>query len=128
MEPVTGPIRWGIAGTGTIAASFVTDFARLGEGEVRAVGSRASSSAEAFATTHEIEHAHGSYEELAADPELDAIYVAGLHTVHAHQAELFLDAGKHVLVEKPIALDVGQVDAMIAAANATTASSWRRCG
>lgn len=116
MEAVTGPIRWGIAGTGGIAASFVTDFGRLDEGEIVAVGSRSADSATAFATEHGIGRAHGSYEALAADPDIDAVYVAGIHPVHAPHAVMMLDAGKHVLVEKPIALDTGQVDSMIAAA------------
>lgn len=116
MEKVSDPIRWGIAGTGGIAASFVLDFAQLDDGRIDAVGSRSSASAAEFAREHGIGRAHSSYEELAADPDLDAIYVAGIHTVHADQAEVFLDAGKHVLVEKPIALNTAQVDAMIAAA------------
>ncbi|MEQ8841010.1 MAG: Gfo/Idh/MocA family oxidoreductase [Acidimicrobiales bacterium] len=118
MTPVTGPIRWGIAGTGGIAASFVSDFARLdtGNSEIGAVGSRSRASADAFAATHGIPRAHGTYEELAADPEIDIVYVAGIHPVHAEQAVMFLDAGKHVLVEKPLALDAGEVDTMIAAA------------
>ncbi len=117
MEPLKGPIRWGIAGTGGIAASFVSDFAKLADGQILAVGSRAASSAEAFATDHALERAHASYEALAADPGIDAIYVAGIHPVHADQTEMFLDAGKHVLVEKPIALNTAQVDAVIAAAS-----------
>lgn len=116
MEPVTDPIRWGIAGTGGIAGSFVTDFARLGEGEIAAVGSRSADSAASFAAAHGIARSHGSYEDLAADPDLDAIYVAGIQPVHASHTEMFLDSGKHVLVEKPIALNVAQVDSMIAAA------------
>jgi len=118
MNLRSGPIRWGIAGTGGIAASFVDDFARLneGEGEVVAVGSRSSSSAEAFAAENGIARAHGSYEALAADPDVDVVYVAGIHPVHAEQTVMFLDAGKHVLVEKPMALNAAQVDSMIEAA------------
>ncbi|MEZ5245555.1 MAG: Gfo/Idh/MocA family oxidoreductase [Acidimicrobiales bacterium] len=116
MEPIDGPIRWGIAGTGSIASSFAADFARLGDGEIVAVGSRSADSAARFAAERGIGRAHGSYDALAADPDVDAIYVAGLHPVHAPQTEQFLDAGKHVLVEKPIALNAVEVDAMIAAA------------
>lgn len=115
------PIRWGVAGTGGIANSFATDFARLDEGDggrIVAVGSRAQESADTFAAAHGIARAHGSYDDLAADPEIDAIYVAGLHPVHAPQAVQFMDAGKHVLVEKPLALNVAEVDRMIAAAEA----------
>jgi predicted dehydrogenase len=116
MDATSEPIRWGIAGTGTIAASFVNDFTNLDEGEIAAVGSRTADGAAAFAVEHGIDRSHGTYEDLAADPDLDAIYVAGIQPVHAAQTEMFLDAGKHVLVEKPMALNVAQVDAMIAAA------------
>ncbi len=116
MKPVTDPIRWGVAGTGGIAASFVRDFAALDDGEITAVGSRSAASAQAFAAEHDIGRAHGSYEELAADPEVDVVYVAGIHPVHAPQSCMFLDAGKHVLVEKPMALNAREADAMIDAA------------
>jgi predicted dehydrogenase len=118
MDPLTGPIRWGIAGTGRIAAAFTTDFAALADGEIRAVGSRSQDSADSFAATHGIVRAHGSYADLAGDSDLDIIYVAGLHIVHADQAVQFMEAGKHVLVEKPLALDVVAVDRMLAAARA----------
>ncbi len=118
MEPLTGPIRWGIAGTGNIAAGFADDFGALGEGPIVAVGSRSAATADAFAAAHGIGRAHGSYADLAADPEIDVVHIAGLHIVHADQAVQFMEAGKHVLVEKPLALDVGEVDRMIAAARA----------
>jgi predicted dehydrogenase len=118
MDAHTGPIRWGIAGTGGIATSFVTDFAKLDDGEIAAVGSRSAETANTFATTHGIDRAHGSYADLAADPDVDVVYVAGIQPVHANHAELFLAAGKHVLVEKPIALNQGEVDRMINAARA----------
>lgn len=116
MKPIEGPIRWGVAGTGGIAARFVTDFAHLDEGEITAVGSRSADSASSFAAAHGITTSHASYDALADDPYVDAVYVAGIHPVHAPQTEMFLDAGKHVLVEKPIALNTRQVDSMIAAA------------
>lgn len=120
MDPITGPIRWGIAGTGGIATSFAEAFPKLNdngaEGVMAAVGSRHLDTATTFAETHGIERAHGDYASLAADPDIDAVYVAGLHPVHAEQSIMFLEAGKHVLVEKPIALNRAQTDAMIAAA------------
>ncbi|MDW3219562.1 MAG: Gfo/Idh/MocA family oxidoreductase [Acidimicrobiales bacterium] len=118
MEPLTGPIRWGLAGTGNIVTSFATDFPRAGEGEIVAVASRSQASADAFAAEHAIGRAHGSYEALAADPEVDVVYVGGIHPVHCPQTVMFLEAGKHVLVEKPIALNTREVDEMIAAATA----------
>ena len=121
MEPTSGPIRWGVAGTGAIAAKFVTDFANLDDGEpaeVVAVASRDGARAKTFADAHAIDRAHDGYDDLATDPGVDIVYVAGIHPVHAPHTEMFLAAGKHVLVEKPIALNVGEVDRMIAAAEA----------
>jgi predicted dehydrogenase len=118
MEPMTGPIKWGLAGTGGIVTSFARDFAHVADGEIVAVGSRSADSANAFAAEHGIGTAHGSYEALAADPNVDVVYVGGIHPVHAPQTVMFLDAGKHVLVEKPIALNAAQADDMIAAATA----------
>lgn len=116
MEAMTGPIRWGVAGTGNIVRSFTEAFSGAGEGEIVAVASRSAASAERFAADHGIDRAHGSYEDLAADPDVDAVYVGGIHPVHAPQTVMFLEAGKHVLVEKPIALTAREVDEMIAAA------------
>ena len=69
-----------------------------------AVGSRRAAAAEEFAAEFGIASAHGSYEQLAADPEVDAIYVATPHPMHVAGALLCIDAGKHVLVEKPFTL------------------------
>lgn len=122
MDPITGPIRWGIAGTGGIATSFAEAFPKLNENgteaTMAAVGSRHIDTATAFAEAHGIERAHGDYAALAADPDIDAVYVGGLHPVHAPQTIMFLEAGKHVLVEKPLALNRGEADAMVAAARA----------
>ncbi|MEZ5166743.1 MAG: Gfo/Idh/MocA family oxidoreductase [Acidimicrobiales bacterium] len=118
VEPLTGPIRWGIAGTGGIAASFRRDLASVDDAVVVAVGSRSAEAAAGFAADHGITGTAGTYADLAADPDVDVVYVAGIHPVHAPQAVQFLEAGKHVLVEKPIALTASEVDRMIAAATA----------
>ncbi|MCU1425643.1 MAG: gfo/Idh/MocA family oxidoreductase, partial [Microbacteriaceae bacterium] len=70
--------------------------------------SRSQESADAFAARHDIPTAHPSYEALAADPDVDVIYVATPHPMHAENATLVLRAGKHVLVEKPFALNAAQ--------------------
>ncbi|MCS0499568.1 Gfo/Idh/MocA family protein [Protaetiibacter mangrovi] len=101
---MTDRLRWGILGTGGIARSFTSDLDLTGF-TVTAVGSRTQESADAFAATHGIPRAHGSYEALAADPEVDAIYVSTPHPYHAENALLALEHGKHVLVEKPFALN-----------------------
>ena len=96
-------LRWGILATGHIARSFVRDLLDAGFA-VTAVGSRAPAAAAAFAAEFGIPNSHGSYEQLAADPEVDVIYVATPHPHHVSAALLAIDAGKHVLVEKPFTL------------------------
>ncbi|TCL62895.1 Gfo/Idh/MocA family oxidoreductase, partial [Rhizobium sp. BK251] len=98
------PLRWGILATGWIAELFVTDLRAAGL-TVTAVGSRSSEKAAAFAKRFQIPNAHGSYEDLVADPDVDIIYVATPHPQHVDTALLALDAGKHVLVEKPFTLN-----------------------
>lgn len=97
-------MRWGILATGSIAGSFVRDLLLHGH-EVAAVGSRTAESAARFADRFGIARAHGSYEALAADPEVDAIYVATPHPMHAANAMLALRHGKHVLIEKPFTIN-----------------------
>ncbi|MFT4030578.1 MAG: Gfo/Idh/MocA family oxidoreductase [Protaetiibacter sp.] len=101
---MTERLRWGILGTGGIARAFTSDL-KLAGFTVTAAGSRTREAAEAFAAGHGIPHAHGSYEELAADPEVDVIYVSTPHPFHAENALLALEHGKHVLVEKPFTIN-----------------------
>lgn len=112
-----GNIRWGILATGWIADLFVSDLILAGH-SVTAVGSRSQSKAEAFAAQHGIARAHGSYEALVADPEVDIIYVATPHPQHAECAKLALNAGKHVLVEKPFTLTAPEAAEIVALAEA----------
>jgi predicted dehydrogenase len=90
-------LRWGILATGGIAASFAADL-RTADLDLVAVGSRSQESADAFAARFDIAHAHGSYADLVADPDVDIIYVATPHPMHHADARLALEAGKHVLV------------------------------
>ncbi len=104
---MTQDIRWGILGTGGIAHAQTTDL--LGNGfTVTAVGSRGQDSADAFAAEFGIPTAHGSYEALVADPDVDIVYVSTPHPFHAEAALLALNAGKHVLVEKPFTLNAAE--------------------
>ena len=111
---MTDPIRWGIAATGHIAGSFATGLGQLDDAELVAVGSRSAERAEAFGEQHGIPHRHGSLDDLAADPDVDVVYVASPHAVHERDTRLLLAAGKHVLCEKPFALDRLQGVAMVA--------------
>ena len=109
-------IRWGIAATGRIANAFAAGLAELDDAETVAVASRAIDRADAFGEKFGIAHRHGSYEALAADPDVDVVYVATPHSRHEVDTLLFLEAGKHVLCEKPFALNVEQAQRMVDAA------------
>lgn len=100
-------LRWGIMAPGGIASVFVQDLLAT-DRLALAVGSRSLARAQAFADRFGIKRAHGSYEALAEDPEIDAIYIASPHSEHAAHAELALRNGKHILVEKPFALTGAQ--------------------
>jgi predicted dehydrogenase len=101
----TDPIRWGILSTGRIAGVFVEGLRALPDAQVVAVGSRSQDTAEAFGAKYAIPRRHGSYAALAADPEVDIVYVAPLHPWHKETAILCLNAGKAVLCEKPFTMN-----------------------
>jgi predicted dehydrogenase len=101
---VAETIRWGILATGGIAHTFARDLKWAGL-TIQAVGSRSQESADAFAAEYGIPSAHGSYEALVADPEVDIVYIATPHPFHAENAKLALNAGKHVLLEKPFTIN-----------------------
>ena len=109
-------IRWGIMGCGGIANTFAADLPLTKHGELVAVGSRSKAKAQTFAAQHGAARAYGSYEELAADPNVDIVYVATPHPYHLENALLAIGNGKHVLCEKPIALNAKETRRMIAAA------------
>ncbi|WP_144785593.1 Gfo/Idh/MocA family protein [Microbacterium sp. BH-3-3-3] len=104
-------LHWGILATGGIAHAFTSDLRTAGL-DVTAVGSRRIDSARAFAEQYDIAHAHGSYEELVADPDVDIVYIATPHPGHLENALLALDNGKHVLVEKPFTLNAAEAAAI----------------
>lgn len=116
-DPMEAPIlRWGILGTGWIAEQFVRSVRARTRQKIAAVGSRSQSGADAFATRWDIAAAHDSYESLVADDSLEVIYVATPHNLHHAHVLLALEAGRNVLVEKPIALDHTQAAEMVAIA------------
>jgi predicted dehydrogenase len=122
-------VRWGVIGTGGIARTFVGDCTAAGV-VFTAVGSRTRESAESFAAEHGIPHAHGSYEDLVAEPEVDAVYVATPHSRHAEDALLAIAAGKHVLVEKAFTITADEARAVVDAARradvAVMEAMWTR--
>ena len=93
-------LHWGILATGGIAHAFTSDLRTAGL-DVTAVGSRSIESARAFAEQYDIPHAHGSYEELVSDPEVDIVYIATPHPGHVENALLALAHGQHALVARP---------------------------
>jgi predicted dehydrogenase len=117
--PIKAPaLRWGILGSGWIAEQFIASVRAHTRQDIAAVGSRSQGKAAAFAKKWRIATAHSSYEALVADASIDVIYVATPHTMHYAHVLLALEAGKHVLVEKPMALDRAQAAEMIARARA----------
>jgi dihydrodiol dehydrogenase / D-xylose 1-dehydrogenase (NADP) len=107
------PIRWGILGLGKIARKFAVGLQSVPDATLVAVGSRAQVKAAAFAAEFNVPHVHGRYEALAADPEVDVVYVATPHPMHHEAALLCLRAGKAVLLEKPFTVNAKECEALI---------------
>lgn len=129
----TPALRWGILSTGRIAGVFARDLATARRGRLVAVGSRSDESAQRFAQEHGIDatHTHGTIDGLLADLDVDAVYVASPHPMHCANVVATLQAGKHVLCEKPIAMSLAELESMHAAArenNRTLMEAWMyRC-
>jgi len=111
-------IRWGILATGGIAKAFARGLKQSQTGELVAVGSRTPAKAEAFGTEFGIPRRHGSYEALLADLDVQAVYVSTPHPQHVEWVIKACEAGKHVLCEKPIAVNQYEAQAMMEAATA----------
>ena len=108
-DPRSAPsLRWGVLGTGWIADKFVNALQEHSSQRIVAAGSRSIDSATGFARRFGIENSYGSYEELVADPDVDVVYIATPHNAHLPHALLALEAGKHTVVEKPLALNAIQ--------------------
>lgn len=110
------PLRLGLLGCGGVAHNFCRHLAGSPYGQVRAVASRDPARSHAFAAEHGIARAHPSYESLLLDAQLDAVYLPLPNSLHAEWAIRALEAGKHVLCEKPLALGHGEATAMFDAA------------
>ncbi|CAL8116955.1 unnamed protein product [Orchesella dallaii] len=113
-----GPLRWGILSAGLISHDFVVGTYALppAEHQVVAVAARSLESAKKFATTHSIPNAYGSYEELVKNSAVDIVYVGSINPQHLPLVKLALNNGKHVLCEKPLAMNVKETKEMIALA------------
>ncbi len=105
--------NWAILGCGKIANKFSSDLRLLSNARLYATASRSLEKSKAFAEKYGFEKAYGSYEEMVADPEVDAVYIATPHSHHQDHAILCLEHGKAVLVEKAFALNATQAQAMI---------------
>src|SRR5580704_6995062 len=106
-------LRWGILGSGWIAERFIESVRAHTTQDIVAVGSRNKERAEQFASRMGLRQAYGDYKELVNADDLDVIYVATPHNLHHEGVTLALNAGKHVLVEKPIALNRAQALEMV---------------
>jgi predicted dehydrogenase len=130
-ESAARPVRWGVLGTGGIAATFASDLTLVDGAVLAAVGSRTTEAATAFADRHGFARAHGSWAELAADDEVDVVYVATPHAFHRDAASVCIAAGKHVLCEKPMTLDRPSSAALVQQARDRGVflmeAMWMRC-
>jgi D-xylose 1-dehydrogenase (NADP+, D-xylono-1,5-lactone-forming) len=122
----TKPLRIGILGAANIARQFISAVAPSKLVSVSAVASRDRGKAEAFAKETGVGRALGSYEELLADPAIDAIYNPLPNTLHAEWSIRAADAGKHVLCEKPLTTTAAEARTMLPRQNAITCIWSRR--
>lgn len=107
-------VRWGVLGAAKIAREWLCPAIHNSEaGHIAAIASRTPGRGEALASSYGDVRIHAGYDELLADPEVDAVYVPLPNGVHAEWTERCLEAGKHVLCEKPIALKAGGIDRLI---------------
>lgn len=111
-------LRWGIIGLGKIAHKFAEDILLVNQAELYAVASRIKGKADLFANQYSATKAYGSYQELADDPQIDAVYIATPHVFHKENSILCLNQGKAVMCEKPLGMNSSEVNEMIAAAKA----------
>ena len=112
---MANPIRWGIIGSGKIANRFASDLALIEGAQLVAVASRSEERAKIFAEANKVEKYYGSYNSLFEDSEVDILYIATPHDSHMEHSINAMNAGKHVLCEKPIAVNKNQLQKMLEA-------------
>lgn len=106
-------LKWGILGTGNIAHTFAKALQVSKKGKLVAVGSRSSTTAQAFAQEFNIEHSFSSYDDLLSFDKVDIVYISTPHPQHFELATAAAKAGKHMLIEKPMAMNEKQVTAIL---------------
>jgi predicted dehydrogenase len=118
--PASGsPVRWGVISTGRIASVVVGDLAMLPDAVLQSVSSRTQENADAFAAVHGFQSAYGDdavlpgYQRLLQDPAVDVVYVATPHASHYTAAKAALEAGKHVLCEKPLTITAQEASDLV---------------
>jgi predicted dehydrogenase len=109
--------NWGVIGPGSIANTFAKAIASSKKGKILAVASRSKERATDFANTYHIEKIYSDYGQMLANPDIDIIYIATPHNFHYQQAIMCLEAGKHVLVEKPCTVNSAQMKKLSELAN-----------
>ena len=107
---MTSVIRWGILSTARINEALLGGIAGVPDAQALAVASRDAARAQAYAQANGIERAYGSYEQLLADPDVDVVYVSLPNGLHAEWSRRCLEAGKHVLCEKPLSRSAQEVE------------------
>jgi D-xylose 1-dehydrogenase (NADP+, D-xylono-1,5-lactone-forming) len=112
-------VKWGIVSTADINRKVIPGAHASPKVELVAVASRDKARADAYAETWGIERAYGSYDELLADPEIEAVYISLPNTMHCDWSIRALEAGKHVLCEKPLSRHTDDVEAAFDAAGRT---------
>jgi len=106
-------VKWAIVATGFISNQFAQGLNLVGDASLFATASRDADRAKAFAEKHGAKKFYGSYEQLAADSEVDIVYIGTPNNSHLEITEMFLNAGKHVLCEKPIGVNLKQTSSMV---------------
>lgn len=111
---MTQRMRWAILATGAVAKRFASALRNIADqAELVAVGSRTQATADAFGDKYAIPRRYGSYEQVAADPEVDVVYIGTPHEFHRRDVAMCLEHGKHVLCEKAFTVDAREAAELI---------------
>lgn len=106
MDAMSNSVKWGILSAGNISGTFAEALQDAEGSELYAVAAREGGDAKAFAAEHGAAQSYEGYEALLADPEVDAVYIGTLHPIHLEWIMKSVQAGKHVLCEKPITMNL----------------------